>query len=565
MKTVSNKELRQFIGQYFSDSELDTFCFDYFPAVWNDFSAGMRKNDKIMDLIGYCSRRGLMKNLLVDLRQEREKQYDQTFVLEQRQEPTPPPPVYNPQPRNPRQIFVSHATVDVDLAHQVAHDLGEHGYEIFITPDSIRPGEKWGPAIERGLDESGIFLVLLTPHAVKSNWVKDETYAAIEMANTGEVKVFLLDVEQCRVPRLWSRRQFLPFRGENYKQNLENLLQALDGDTLARPPVSTPPIQDADPEAPPTDQPSKTEPAANQCAAITKSGSRCRNRVLAGGIYCGVHTKKPKPVKKTPPPRPIAPEEDTFIHERTGLEFVRIPAGEFIYSVKPVQKKKLFGGYKTVSYKEGKIHLPEFWISKTPVPNAVYKRFIDANPAYRVPFREWSWAEVYNWDEIKRTFPNDKADHPVVLVSWYDAAAFCEWAGLELPTEEQWEKAARGTDGRTYPWGTNDPTDRLCNFGKYIGGTTAIGDYSPQGDSPYGCVDMSGNVQEWCLNMREVPVSKNWRALCGGSWASPADSVRVASRYLSWPGTKNNLDRPNGPCDHNGFRVVAARRPPSHH
>jgi formylglycine-generating enzyme required for sulfatase activity len=145
-----------------------------------------------------------------------------------------------------------------------------------------------------------------------------------------------------------------------------------------------------------------------------------------------------------------------------------------------------------------------------------------------------------------------------VLVSWYDAVAFCEWAGLELPTEEQWEKAARGTDGRIYPWGNNQPTDKLCNFNQNVGGTIPMGQYSPQGDSPYGCVDMSGNVWEWCLNKYKTPEvttidqSGNWRVLRGGAWDLSQDLVRAAVRDDGLPANR---------YDGYGFRVVAVRPP----
>jgi formylglycine-generating enzyme required for sulfatase activity len=102
--------------------------------------------------------------------------------------------------------------------------------------------------------------------------------------------------------------------------------------------------------------------------------------------------------------------------------------------------------------------------------------------------------EPYNWDRQSRTFPPYKAGHPVVLVSWHDAVAYAGWAGKRLPTEEEWEKAARGTDGRKYPWGDQELTPELCYFDRNVGGTTPVGRYSPQGDSPYGCVDMAGNV-----------------------------------------------------------------------
>ncbi len=248
--------------------------------------------------------------------------------------------------------------------------------------------------------------------------------------------------------------------------------------------------------------------------------------------------------KRTVKVVPTAPAADanTFIHEKTGLEFVRIPAGEFLYGDDKQPKQ-----------------LAEYWISKTPVTQAVYQLFIIATPQQAVPFTDADWAKSYRWDKKKRTYPTDKRDHPVMLVSWRDAIAFCQWADVSLPTEEQWEKAARGTDGRKYPWGDENPSKALCNFGKNIGSATPVGRYSPQGDSPYGCVDMSGNVWEWCLNKYytstyiEVDKSIDYRVLRGGSWGSNQGFVRVAYRFNYNPDNRNVSG---------GFRVVV-RRPPS--
>ena len=203
-----------------------------------------------------------------------------------------------------------------------------------------------------------------------------------------------------------------------------------------------------------------------------------------------------------------------------------------------------------------RIYLPEYWISKNPVTFAVYRRFIKATPEQAVPYIKEDWAEPYNWEARFRSFPADKAEHPIVQVSWYDAVAFCKWAGLQLPTEEQWEKAARGTDERIYPWGDNEPTDKLLNFNDNVGGTTPVGHYSPQGDSPYGCVDMSGNVLEWCMNKYNNPEdvaideSGAGRILRGGSWFDNKRSACTGFRYSNHPLFRNfNI----------GWRVVVCR------
>jgi formylglycine-generating enzyme required for sulfatase activity len=187
---------------------------------------------------------------------------------------------------------------------------------------------------------------------------------------------------------------------------------------------------------------------------------------------------------------------------------VRVPAGEFLYG----DDKK-------------KIELPEFWIDKTPVTHAEYKRFLDANLKYPVPFVEADWAKPYNWDKKTRSFPKDKADHPVVLVSCEDATAYAKWAGKRLPTEEEWEKAARGERGNEWPWG-NEFDRTKCNSEE--DSTTPVGAYSPQGDSPFGAADMAGNVWEWTAS----EYTSGRKVLRGGSWSNDRAYARVTYRYL---------------------------------
>ena len=191
-----------------------------------------------------------------------------------------------------------------------------------------------------------------------------------------------------------------------------------------------------------------------------------------------------------------------------GIEWVEVPAGNF-----PCGEKIILVPVSA-----------PFWIGKYPITNAQYKLFLDANPDQPAP---------RHWNAARRTYPSGKANHPVVYVSWHEAQAFCRWAKCRLPSEIEWGKAARGIDGRAYPWGDAEPAAQLCNFNKNIGDTTRVTQYDPQGSSPYGVCDLSGNVWEWSSSRQ-----KNGRILCGGSWDAAAERVLCTARAIQDPASR---------------------------
>ena len=158
-------EIRKFLTELFSDEELTTLCYDYFRDVYDDFALGMSKGQKIQRLIEYCGHREAIPNLLAAMAAERATLYAGRFGAPVEAVSAVEQPLSG---RDPRQVFISHAHEDTEFAHRLAADLRAAGWRVWISPDSILPGEKWVDAIERGLEASGVFVVALTPAAIRS-------------------------------------------------------------------------------------------------------------------------------------------------------------------------------------------------------------------------------------------------------------------------------------------------------------------------------------------------------------------------------------------------------------
>jgi formylglycine-generating enzyme required for sulfatase activity len=200
-------------------------------------------------------------------------------------------------------------------------------------------------------------------------------------------------------------------------------------------------------------------------------------------------------------------------------EVVLIPAGEFIMGYDKA-------GYDTLPVR--RMNSPAFYIDKYEVTNKRYKRFLDAT-GYKVPWSHEPEAvavKPYLWDWQKRMFPEGKGDDPVVLVSWEDAKAFCTWAGKRLPTEAEWEKAARGSKGNIYPWG-NEWANGKANTSEHGRKQTAPAGAFKEDVSEYGVYDLAGNVSEWVEEyfapypgnpLTRYEERNKYRVLRGGSW-----------------------------------------------
>jgi len=204
------------------------------------------------------------------------------------------------------------------------------------------------------------------------------------------------------------------------------------------------------------------------------------------------------------------------------------------------------------------VELPAFWMAQYPVTNAQWQAFLDDPEGYHHPQARW-WAGLAGGKQEPAEPSWAYSNHPRETVNWYEAVAFCRWLSAKLgystvlPTAQQGERAARGREGRVYPWGDEWDAAKANTYESTsrIGQTSAVGMY-PHGATPEGICDLAGNVWEWTTTERatddNVMSTPAPRVLRGGSWFNDPQDARAASRYWSLPLLRSRL---------NGFRVVA--------
>jgi formylglycine-generating enzyme required for sulfatase activity len=231
---------------------------------------------------------------------------------------------------------------------------------------------------------------------------------------------------------------------------------------------------------------------------------------------------------------------------KDGAPMRLIPAGEFLMGTAISHRD---GGRD--EYPERRIYLDAFYLDIYEVTNRRYLEFVEAT-GHRIPEHPRD-KKLTLWQGS--TVPDAFKDHPEVNVDWYDADAYCRWAGKRLPTEAEWERAARGTSGRRFPWGNAEPTRTLANYlnqWRNGAGLEPVGSH-PQGASPEGVQDLQGNVWEWVADWYDAhyyekgpnrnpkgPTAGTRKVIRGSGWESEAPLLRSAHRLNSDPRNRNH-------------------------
>jgi formylglycine-generating enzyme required for sulfatase activity len=527
----------------------------------------------------------------------------------------------------PLRVFLCHASSDKAKARELYAQLKVWGAQPWLDEEDLIAGQNWRYEIQQAVQRSDVVLVCLSKASVThEGFIKDEIGYALNQADRqAEVAIFVvpLRLEECQAPERLARWHWVNWFEPRGEERLQRALRRRADEVSAT-------LVAAGPTQPRVTTPPTTAQSARSALSRTPTKPRVSRRALlaalsgvagVGAAAWAVSRLIPPVALTAPTPDPLAtavtqpvqPTEAAPTAEPATLlpavqstslpltlslttpikmDLVLVPAGPFLMGSKRVDKSARDNEFDQFS-----LPLANFYIGKTEVTNSQFRSFVNATrytTAAEAPdFKGYGYSRTNGWDSLKGAdwqHPNgpdsnidQKAEHPVVLVNWFDAMKFCNWLkrvdgrNFVLPSEAEWEKAARGTSGHIYPWGNKPLADEpsaidYLNFNFSVGDTTPVEHYSLNGKSIYGCVDMSGNVWEWTRSMwgkyrsasdfnypydasdgrEDLVIGDAIRVLRGGSWGDDHGNARAAYR---------NNSPANDALGHVGFRVALVAPP----
>jgi formylglycine-generating enzyme required for sulfatase activity len=450
--------------------------------------------------------------------------------------------------------FISYSRVNSAFVVRLAKDLKAAGFDVWLDQLDIPKGARWDDEIEAAVERSSTFMIVLAPESIESQNVKDELSYAIDSGK----RILPVIIRPCKVPLRLRRFQYVDFTDKPYKDSLADIKRLLSNTQRTLSVVEETPFDEVSDRAAlfqgPLIQRDMEVESERLTADEGKSGQRTRKFVIpailaviaiaavtAFVVYAGNRNNVPPAATAsvtvtinqstvTPTPTNTALPPPPQIIDNQGVAMRLVPAGDFTMGSD--------GGFPDEKPVET-LYLDAFYIDKYEVTNARYRACVQAG-ACQPPKKINVTTQVGYFS--KPDFDN----FPVVNVDWNMALAYCEWRGAQLPTEAEWEKAARGPDGRTYPWGEDISCEQANYFG-CKGSTTAVSSYET-GISVFGVFNLAGNVDEWVSSLympypyneidgREDPSASGERVIRGGSWinSDSDNNVRSARRQKADP------------------------------
>lgn len=521
--------IRTLLVEGFTAAELRDFCYDTpdFKPVYHQLAENAGKTEIVQKLLVHAEQKLLLDALLIWAEVQNPARYAtyQPYFeddLSSVQAGLVPGPVAetspgggtSPPPTNldastssalqssppPLRIFLCHTAADKPAVRELYHRLRADGFQPWLDEEDLLPGQDWQLEIPKIVHTADVVVICLSHRSITKAGYVQK-----------EIK-FALDVAD-EQPE--GRIFLIPLRLE------------------------------------PCDVPERLR----RWHWVNLFDDRGYERLTRSLLVRVVEKTEAKPEPRSPISQ--SPSSQPQILTPTHPfepEMILIPAGEFLMGSDP--KKDEYA--RENEQPQHALSLPDYYMAKTPVTNTQYVAFVQAS-GYKPP-EHWQ----------NKQPPHGQENHPVVNVSWDDAVAYCRWLAkttgkpYRLPGEAEWEKGARGTDGRIYPWGNEWDANR-CNSSEGGKGDTTPVEAYPAGASPHGLLDMSGNVWEWCSTIWQAKaypfqVQDEWtqvyldrtnvfRVLRGGAFIYDVHYVRCAVRSRFSPRYRNNPY---------GFRVVVS-------
>ncbi len=472
-----------------------------------------------------------------------------------------------------KNIFLSYSRKDKAFARKLAKDLENAGHTVWWDLTNIDGGDRWAREIQDGINQSEILAVVVSPNSINSEWVEKEFIFASKRG----MKIVPLLYEHCELPIWLLNLQYVDIVGMNYERNFKQVLESFERygrrtEDIKSMPMSirkrmgklfssklflfsllalfvltgvySAPYIKKTLSPIPTNTPTAPIPSATATTIPTETATPSPTKTATPSP---TPTRTPPP-SKTPTSEPLA----SLVVDASGAEMLLVNAGSFLMGS---------DGGDVDEKPAHTVQLDDYYIDAYEVTNAEYKVCVDA---LECPLPKNT---IFY---ISTSYRN----HPVVFVNWEMAVDFCEWREARLPTEAEWEKAARGTNNLYYPWGWTfsgnilNYCDLECehswadeSFRDRYTRTAPVGTY-PDGQSVYGVFDMAGNAAEWVADWYAkdyYPISSvenpfgpefgTYRVLRGGSWYSRKLDVRTFVRSHLRPETAYN---------YTGFRCASS-------
>ena len=476
------------------------------------------------------------------------------------------------------QVFISYSRRDLSFVKSLVDDLKEAGYDVWYDLSELEGGSRWGKEIQNAIQNSQYIITVLSPDSVASEWVEREFLYASKL----KLKIIPLFYRECELPLNYLNLNYIDVQGGNYRQNFNKILSALSDRPVSTNTNSTVPMKF-----------SWTGWTIGVMLFIVVGlGFAVYSVIFRPGFPIISPTEMIMPIKTSTPTQQIAtssslepsltPAETVVVPDKSthdGAKLIYIPEGEFVRGLSEEQLSLIISlcpdckrDYVDDEMPQTSIYLDSFWIDEKEVTNAQFARFVDetgyitsaekklndATYVFDLRIKDFVFTPDADWQHPhgKSSNINGLDTLPVTQVSWDDAYAYCTWAGRRLPTEAEWEKAARGTDGALFVWGNEPPSGQLLNFNLQFQGPRPVGSYN-MGVSPYGIYDMAGNVWEWVSDYYSEsyfqiapdknpsgPISGDGHVLRGGSWASEFKDlylVTATSRIWNWSYTRSDV------------------------